>query len=159
MSFSGSSPGKMAGFFFNAIDCCTLAADSGWNTVAQLATFLHGLAEPIKDQLAPLELPSGLDSLITMAIHIDTLVVEREKQGPSCHASSRPEGAVMLSASILASPPRVRVHLPRPQCLLPSRRSPCRWAAPSSHRRNHSAVYMKVDASELSCVTSCCHVR
>lgn len=105
MSFSGSSPGKMAGFFY-AIDRCTLAADSGWNTVAQLATFLHGLAEPIKDQLAPLELPSDLDSLIVMAIHIDTWVVEREKQGPSCHASSRPEGAVMLSASILASPPR-----------------------------------------------------
>lgn len=105
MSFSGSSPGKMAGVFYT-IDCCTLAADSGWNTVAQLATFLHGLTEPIKDQLAPLELPSDLDSLIAMAIHIDIWVVEGEKQGPFCHASSRPEGAVMLSASTLASPPR-----------------------------------------------------
>lgn len=38
------------------------------------------LPGPIKDQLAPLELPSDLDSFIAMAIRIDTRLVERERE-------------------------------------------------------------------------------
>lgn len=43
-----------------AIDFCNLAADNGLNS-SSFDTYLHGLAEPIKDRLVPLELPLDFD--------------------------------------------------------------------------------------------------
>lgn len=63
-----------------AVEFRTLAADSGWNDSSLFDAFRHGLSGPIKDQLAPLELPSDLDSFIAMAIRIDTRLVERERE-------------------------------------------------------------------------------
>jgi len=56
-----------------------LAADSSWNGSSQLDTFLHGLADPIKDQLAPLDIPFNLDAAFALVMRIDTRLMEREK--------------------------------------------------------------------------------
>lgn len=50
-----------------AIELHTLAADSGWSKFA----FLHGMINCLKDQLASLDLPAELDSLIAQSIKID----------------------------------------------------------------------------------------
>lgn len=44
------------------IEFRTLAADSGWNSSSLFDTFLFGLSDPLKDQLAPLELTLTLSS-------------------------------------------------------------------------------------------------
>lgn len=46
----------------------TLSPDSGWNTVGLTDIFLKGLSEWIQSLLIPLDLPSDLDSLITLAV-------------------------------------------------------------------------------------------
>ncbi|KAK5885227.1 hypothetical protein CesoFtcFv8_018959 [Champsocephalus esox] len=63
-----------------AIEFRTLAAESGWNSAALFDAFLHGLSDPIKDQLAPLQLPEDVDSLIAMAIRVDQRLAERERE-------------------------------------------------------------------------------
>ena len=63
-----------------AIDFRTLAAESWWNSAALFDAFLHGLADPIKDQLAPLQLPEDLDSLIAMAIRVDQRLADRQRE-------------------------------------------------------------------------------
>jgi hypothetical protein len=45
------------------VDIRTLAAESAWNPESLFDTFLHGLSEVIKDELAAQELPVDLDSL------------------------------------------------------------------------------------------------
>lgn len=62
-----------------AIEFLTLAADSGWNSTALYDAFLNDLADPIKYQLAPLDLPSDLDSVIAMGIRIDSGMIERQR--------------------------------------------------------------------------------
>ena len=54
-----------------AIEFRTLATDSGWNDSSLFDAFLHGLAEPMKDQLTPLKLPFEIDALISLATKID----------------------------------------------------------------------------------------
>lgn len=63
-----------------AIEFRTAAADSGWNVPALRDAFMTGLSEPIKDQLAPLETPRDLESLIAVAIRIDNRLRERERE-------------------------------------------------------------------------------
>lgn len=63
-----------------AIEFRTIAADNGWNAAALFDAFLNGLAESIKDQLAPLDLSQDLDSLISMAICIDNRLQERQRE-------------------------------------------------------------------------------
>ncbi len=58
----------------------TLVADSGWNASSLFDAFVHGLSDQIKDQLAPLELPSDIYSLIALCIKIDNCLREREKK-------------------------------------------------------------------------------
>ncbi len=65
-----------------AIEFRTLAAESGWNEAALSDAFLHGLSESIKDHLAPLDLPAGLDPLIALAVKIDDRLHERERAKP-----------------------------------------------------------------------------
>lgn len=54
------------------IEFCTLAANCSWNVSAQCNAFLKKLSETIKDELATQELPATLDTLIDLAICIDT---------------------------------------------------------------------------------------
>ncbi|KAF7641206.1 hypothetical protein LDENG_00289060 [Lucifuga dentata] len=63
-----------------AIKFRILAADRGWNNHSLTDTFLHGLAEEVKDQLAPLDLPADLDSLVSLAIKIDNRLSERRRE-------------------------------------------------------------------------------
>ncbi|XP_045080421.1 uncharacterized protein LOC123492194 [Coregonus clupeaformis] len=54
-----------------AVDFRTFAAESAWNPESLFDTFLHGLSEVVKDELAARELPMDLDSLIALTIRID----------------------------------------------------------------------------------------
>ncbi|KAK5883332.1 hypothetical protein CesoFtcFv8_019670 [Champsocephalus esox] len=63
-----------------AIEVRTAAADSRWNTPALHDAFMTGLTDPIKDQLAPLEVPWDLESLIAVSIRIDNPLRERERE-------------------------------------------------------------------------------
>ena len=63
-----------------AIEFRTLAADSGWNDPALIDAFMNGLTDSIKDQLAPLELPTDLDIIISMATRIDNRLQERRRE-------------------------------------------------------------------------------
>lgn len=63
-----------------AIEFRTIAADSGWNPLALFDAFINGLSDPIKDQLAPLDLPEHLDSVIAMAVRIDNRLRDRKKE-------------------------------------------------------------------------------
>ncbi|KAI2645588.1 Transposon Tf2-9 polyprotein [Labeo rohita] len=55
-----------------SIEFRTLAAECGWNSEAQWDMFLYGLSDFIKDEIYSLELPTGVDSLIDLAIWVDT---------------------------------------------------------------------------------------
>ena len=63
-----------------AIEFCTLAAESGWNTEAMVTAFHQGLSNSIKDELASLELGVDLDSLIMLAIRIENRLREQVRQ-------------------------------------------------------------------------------
>lgn len=54
-----------------SIEFQTVAADSGWNDADLLDAFLRSLSEAIKDQLAPLTLPTDLESMISLATQLD----------------------------------------------------------------------------------------
>uniref|UniRef100_A0A9J7XNI1 ribonuclease H n=1 Tax=Cyprinus carpio carpio TaxID=630221 RepID=A0A9J7XNI1_CYPCA len=57
----------------------TLATSCGWNEKALWDHFLHGLAEHVKDEIYSLELPSGLDELIDLAIRVDDRIILRSR--------------------------------------------------------------------------------
>jgi hypothetical protein len=57
-----------------------LAAKSAWNPESLFETFLHGLSEQVKDELAAWELLVDLDSLITLTINIDGRLRERKSE-------------------------------------------------------------------------------
>jgi hypothetical protein len=61
-----------------AVDFRTFASESAWNPVSFLDTFLNGLSEEVKDELAAQELPVDLDSLIALTIQLDGRIRERE---------------------------------------------------------------------------------
>lgn len=54
-----------------AIEFRTLTAEISWNPTTLVSTFLEGLSEPLKGQLAPLDLPLALDSLFALVIRND----------------------------------------------------------------------------------------
>ena len=54
-----------------AIRFRTPVAESGWNSTALYNEFLKGLADLIQDLLVTLDLPTGLDNLIALAIQTD----------------------------------------------------------------------------------------
>ncbi|KAL0170632.1 hypothetical protein M9458_035228, partial [Cirrhinus mrigala] len=55
-----------------SIEFRTLAAECGWNSEAQWDMFLYGLSDSVEDGIYSLELPTGVDSLIDLAIWVDT---------------------------------------------------------------------------------------
>lgn len=67
-----------------AIQFRTLAAESGWGEQALQATFYHGLADRIKDELASWEEVEDLESLISRVIRLDHRLQERSRvpRGP-----------------------------------------------------------------------------
>lgn len=71
-----------------AIEFRTLAAESDWNQEALFDNFIDGLSDPLKDQLAPLELPADLESLIALAIKINKRLFERERH--RCRSAHSP---------------------------------------------------------------------
>ena len=54
-----------------AIEFRTIAAESSWNAPSLLDAFYHGLSGRIKDELAARDLPTDLDYLVALAIHIE----------------------------------------------------------------------------------------
>ena len=63
-----------------AVDFRTLAAESAWNPEALVDSFLPLVLEEVKDELAARELPTDLDSLISLTIRIDGRLRERRKE-------------------------------------------------------------------------------
>ena len=67
-----------------AVEFRTLA-EGTWNMEALFNTFLHGLSEEVKDELAARELPTDLDSRIALTIRIDgQLWARRREKRPDC---------------------------------------------------------------------------
>ncbi|KAE8287207.1 hypothetical protein D5F01_LYC15176 [Larimichthys crocea] len=62
-----------------AIAFGTLAADSGWNQPALVDAFFNGHSERVKDSLTPLDLPSELDVLVSLASKIDKRLLEHDR--------------------------------------------------------------------------------
>lgn len=62
-----------------AVHFCHLTADMEWNEAAQLYQFRWGLWE-IKDKLAHIETPTGLDNLMDPTIYIDNQLQEQREE-------------------------------------------------------------------------------
>lgn len=62
-----------------SIEFRTLASRSSWNPDALRDTFLHGLADYIKDALVSHDLPQTLDGAIELAIRVDLWVQARRR--------------------------------------------------------------------------------
>ncbi len=84
-----------------SIEFRTLAAECGWNSEAQWDMFLYGLSDVIKDEIYSLDLPTGVDKLIDLAIRVDTRLRRRGQQTfrglpvfPQGHFSSVSDEAV-----------------------------------------------------------------
>ncbi|KAL0200267.1 hypothetical protein M9458_003454, partial [Cirrhinus mrigala] len=63
-----------------SIEFHTLAAECKWNEEAQWDMFLHGLADRIQKEIFMLELPTNLDALIALTIHVDTCLQQQEQR-------------------------------------------------------------------------------
>lgn len=59
-----------------ALDFCMRAAESGWNKLALIAAFRHGLNEDMLTELASWDDEATLDLLTDLATHIDNLLSE-----------------------------------------------------------------------------------
>lgn len=82
-----------------AVDFHKLAAKSAWNPEALFDTFLHGLLEEMKDELAAQELPIELNSLNTLTIRMDGRLRECRRERRSVPTPPR-------SSMEPTSPPR-----------------------------------------------------
>lgn len=88
----------------------TLAVESGWCPTALYDIFLKGLSVPIQEQLVPLDLPTDLDDLITLAIRtghrlheLQQLQEDRPARGAGLPQPSWPDRQNLLPAP---GPPR-----------------------------------------------------
>ena len=66
-----------------AVDFRTLAAESAWNPESLFNTFLHGISERVKDDLAAWELPMDLNFLIALTIGIAGQLWEHRRERKS----------------------------------------------------------------------------
>uniref|UniRef100_A0A3P9JJ87 CCHC-type domain-containing protein n=1 Tax=Oryzias latipes TaxID=8090 RepID=A0A3P9JJ87_ORYLA len=96
-----------------AIEFRTLGSESDWNPAALTDAFLEGLSEEMKDQLAPLEIPSSLEPLIALAIRIDNRLQDRRKgrraevprfEGRSVDSSRSSHHALSAASTDLSEP-------------------------------------------------------
>ncbi|KAI3374155.1 hypothetical protein L3Q82_006021 [Scortum barcoo] len=80
-----------------ALEFRTLAADSGWNETSIIGAFMDGLAEEVKDFLAPLDTPRDFESLVEIASRIDNRLREREREtSAGSQVFGVPGGAALL---------------------------------------------------------------
>ncbi|KAI3377430.1 hypothetical protein L3Q82_008411 [Scortum barcoo] len=122
-----------------AIQFHTLAADSGWDAPAIKDSFINGLNENVKDQLAPHEPPEEFEDLVDMAVRIDIRLQEREsEQRRSGRRSSEPPGRPEASGSF--TDPAMHSLQDRKRCRLPVGTNRCSWDAPSWPRRSNSTT-------------------
>ena len=129
-----------------AIEFRTAASDSGWNTPALIDAFMNGLADPIKDCLAPLDLPQDLDTFISMATRVDNRLRERER-GVEPHLDVQATRGVLLGT--LRHGFRLHRH----------GRNPCSWEEPGFPQRKDGADYRREAFSTVDVrVTSMPHV-
>lgn len=84
-----------------AIDFQTLAVSMGWGIEALFDTFLNGLSEELKDELASHDLPGSCEELIDLAIRIDTRLHQRH----CTRAFGTPAGRLVRPVSPPPSPP------------------------------------------------------
>ncbi len=59
----------------------TLAAECEWNEKVQWDMFLHGLADHIQQEIYTVELPTGLDKLVDLALRVDARLQQRDLHG------------------------------------------------------------------------------
>ncbi|MEE6524685.1 hypothetical protein FKM82_024284 [Ascaphus truei] len=81
-----------------ALDFRTVAAETGWNDVALSAVFWQGLSERLKDELAALDRPAGLEDLIDLCIRMDQRLQERRME-----RNKHPRGIQSSSFSTIGS--------------------------------------------------------
>ncbi len=87
-----------------AIEFRSLAASSGWNSMALWDHFLHGLAEQIKDEIYSLELLPSLDGLVELATRVDFRLALRSQHR---NMENRHESFDLPSSARGATSPRV----------------------------------------------------
>ena len=63
-----------------AIQFQTLAASCDWNKGALRARFLDGLDDSIQDEIATHELPSDMDSMVDLALRIESRLLRRRQR-------------------------------------------------------------------------------
>lgn len=83
-----------------AIDFQTLATTTGWSSGALFDTFLDGLSEDIKDELACQDLPKTCEELVNRAIRIDTRLQQRRR----AKTFGGPPGRTFTSSAMPSSP-------------------------------------------------------
>ena len=57
-----------------------LAAETAWPEDTLLPTFIHGLSEELKDELAAREVAGGLEAMISLALSLDARLRERRRE-------------------------------------------------------------------------------
>jgi hypothetical protein len=67
------------------------AAESAWNPESLFDSFLHGLSEEVKDELAVRELPVDLESLIALTIKIGRLRERKSERRPGLGHTRSPD--------------------------------------------------------------------
>ena len=87
-----------------AIHFRMLAAKSGWSNAALYDIFLKGLSPDIQDLLVPLDLPTSLDALITLAICTNNRRTQLQKQREAKRGAH--EGAAAMVESRWPTPHR-----------------------------------------------------
>lgn len=86
-----------------AIDFRTLAARCSWNVDALYDAFLNGLTNTVKDELATRELPATLNSLIDLAIRIDSRLKQRQREMLSVMSPQITGSGASLSKCLLSA--------------------------------------------------------
>ncbi|KAJ3595177.1 hypothetical protein NHX12_004481 [Muraenolepis orangiensis] len=92
---SGYPSGREYAIYFR-----TRARLSDWNAAAQCDVFLTGLADYVKDELVPFDLPASLDGLIELASRVDQRVLARRqerRQSPASVMFPYPSGSQTFS--------------------------------------------------------------
>lgn len=125
-----------------------LGEDSGWNSFSLCNAYQHGLSDHLKHQLAPLELPEGLDSLISLSVRIDKRFFEREKERSKAEFTSSQRGS-RLQFHLHGDLPLVLSRELGQQCPLQFRRSPCSWEGRDSTLTRDAAGCKMVNVSTV----------
>jgi Ty3 transposon capsid-like protein len=88
-----------------------ISTNTSWNDAALNAQFYRGLKDPVKDELAKIEKPETLDSLIEIAVRLDNRLHERrmERDNLAPSRSSKPNfqrsSTATHNSSFLPTPP------------------------------------------------------